>query len=44
MNRLYMDKLKRIYNKMAEPIVSFLFIALVFYLLYIALWTFCPCP
>ena len=32
------------YNKKpVESIVSFLFIALVFYILYFALWVFCPC-
>jgi hypothetical protein len=26
-----------------KPVVAFLYIALVFYLLYFSLWVFCPC-
>ena len=31
------------FKKEIDIITSFLFVALVFFLLYIALWTFCPC-
>ena len=35
--------LLRPYTGTIDAITSFLFIALVFYLTYIALWVFCPC-
>ena len=37
------DAVKEFMEKPFDAIVSFLFIALVFYLLYFALWVFCPC-
>jgi len=37
------DAVKQFLKKPVESIVSFLFIALVFYLLYFSLWVFCPC-
>lgn len=37
------DAVKEFLKHPVKGIVEFLFIALVFYLLYIALWAFCPC-
>ena len=37
------DAVKEFLKKPVEGIISFLFIALVFYILYFALWVFCPC-
>ncbi len=37
------DSLEAFMKKPWEAITSFLFIALVFYLLYFSLWVFCPC-
>jgi len=36
-------KFKKKYKTELDAIGSFLFIALVFYLTYFALWVFCPC-
>ncbi len=37
------DAFKAFLEKPVDSIVSFLFIALVFYLLYFTLWVVCPC-
>jgi hypothetical protein len=37
------DAVKQFLKKPIDSIVSFLFIALVFYTLYFSLWVFCPC-
>ena len=45
--KVMIGKLKNLfqkYTKEIDIITQFLFVALVFYLLYIGLWTFCPCP
>ena len=37
------DAVKSFMEKPFDAIVSFLFIALVFFMLYFSLWVFCPC-
>lgn len=36
-------KFRNKYTQEIDTVVSFLFIALVFYMLYFSLWIFCPC-
>ena len=37
------DAVKEFLKNPVRAIIDFLFIALVFYILYFALWVFCPC-
>ncbi len=39
----WFTKFKKKYNTELDAIGSFLFIALLFYITYFALWVFCPC-